>query len=368
MKRVLVGQLEQETATFNPSPTTLSMFRISVGAELLEEYGGTTTQLGAALDLLATREDVEAVPTYAASSVSGGPIPTADLDSLIASLTGALADAKASGPPVDGIYLSLHGAMAGISEDDPEGRLLTEVRELFGPSVPLVVSLDLHAVLTEVMVEKADIIVPFHTYPHVDQYATGLRATRCLLRMLDDDSLRPVMVSLPLPMLVRGDELITGRVPTATISLGDMAAATAHAAGGGGGGGGWSYSPVEGLFGSAIQMCQEIEAEADMIMPRGSSSESGSSGIAAGVLIGNAFTDVPALRSNILVVRDGRGSDDLERATADCKRIGSYMWENRESFQAELTSVGDAISEAVGSLPVTRGPTGETVTVFSDAA
>ena len=103
-KRILLGELEQETATFNPAPTGRAMFRESQGEQILEEYGGTTTQLGAALDLLATREDIEVVPTFAASSVSGGPIPTADLDSLIAALTGALAAAKADGP-VDGIYL-----------------------------------------------------------------------------------------------------------------------------------------------------------------------------------------------------------------------------------------------------------------------
>eukprot|EP01052_Picozoa_sp_SAG31_P015775 SAG31_NODE_1023_length_10298_cov_3.003530_5_plen_222_part_00 len=184
-KRVLVGELEQETATFNPSPTALGMFRVSAGAQLLEEYGGTTTQLGAAIELLNARDDIEVIPTYAASSVSGGPIPTADLDSLIAALTHSLAGAAEEGP-VDGIYLSLHGAMAGQSESDPEGRLLRGIRQIFGSAVPLVVSLDLHAVLTEQMVEFADILVPFHTYPHVDQYETGVRATRCLLRMLDE--------------------------------------------------------------------------------------------------------------------------------------------------------------------------------------
>lgn len=343
-KRVLLGELEQETATFNPAPTYRTMFRESQGAELLAEYGGTSTQLGAALDLLAVREDIEVVPTYAASSVSGGPIPTADLVSLIDALTDALAAAKSSGP-VDGIYLSLHGAMAGTNEDDPEGKLLTAVREMFGPSVPLVASLDLHAVLTETMVAQADILVPFHTYPHVDQYETGLRATTCLLRMLDNPSLRPEMVRLSLPMLVRGDELITGRVPTATVDLTQMAHARSA------GGSMWSYSDVAGLFGTAIKICQGIEGEED--------------GVAAGVLIGNAFTDVPGLCSNVLVVRAGGGR---KQATADCQRIGHYMWEHRESFQADLTSVEDAISMAEGARSSTRGSDGDKVTVFSDAA
>lgn len=343
--RVLLGELEQETATFNPAPTVRAMFRESQGAQqLLCEYGGTTTQLGAALDLLATRTDIEVVPTYAASSVSGGPIPTDDLTTLIDSLTSALAAAKTTGP-VDGIYLSLHGAMAGVSENDPEGKLLRAVRDIFGPSVALVASLDLHAVLTDTMIEQADILVPFHTYPHVDQYQTGLRATTCLLRMLDEPSLRPDMARLPLRMLVRGDELITGRVPTSSAELTKMAHFPCDA------GSMWSFSDVDGLFGTAIKMCQEIESEED--------------GIAAGVLIGNAFTDVPDLCSNVLVVR-ARGGN--KQATDDCRRIGQYMWKHRESFQAELTSVADAICAAERALPITRGICGGKVSVFSDAA
>jgi microcystin degradation protein MlrC len=113
----------------------------------------------------------------------------------------------------------------------------------------------------------------------------------------------------------------------------------------------WSFSDADRLFGTAIKMCQEIEGEED--------------GIAAGVLIGNAFTDVPDLCSNILVVRAG---DGIEQAAEDCQRIGHYMWKHRESFQAELTSVADAISAAERSVSVTRGPSGDKVTVFSDAA
>ena len=190
--------------------------------------------------------------------------------------------------------------MAGQTENDPEGRLLTAVRELLGPSTPLVASLDLHAVLTDTMVEQADLLVPFHTYPHVDQYQTGARAAACLLRMLDEPELKPVMVRLRLPMLVRGDELITGRVPTADASAG-----------------GWSHTPVIGQFGGAIEMCQAIEAD--------------DSGIAAGVLIGNAFTDVPDLMSNILVARDGSSASAEARAEEDCGEIGQYMWERRET-------------------------------------
>jgi microcystin degradation protein MlrC len=281
-RRVLLGHMEQETAVFNPIPTAYEMFSIHHGEALLEEYAGTATELGGYIEVLAQgRSDIEIVPTMAAKSVPGGVIPTADLDRLIAEMCGSIsaAAAGAGGPPPAGVLLSLHGAMAGETEHDPEGRLLRQVRKIVGDTVPVVISIDLHCVLTPAMIEFADIIVPFHTYPHVDQRQTGVRAARSLLQLIDaaEDASgweKPEIIRIPLPMLVRGDELITGRVPT------EAAAAAA---------GDWRYSDSIGAFGVAIKMCQDIEAS--------------DGGLSAGVTIGNAFTDVPELRTNILVVR-----------------------------------------------------------------
>ena len=280
------------------------MFQQFGGQELLEKYQGTKTEISGFMDVVAKRDEMSLVPTMSAASVSGGAIPTEDLNRLIDELTESVAQA-AAGNPVDAVYMCLHGAMAGETEDDPEGRLLERVREVVG-EVPLVASIDLHAVLTDRMLELTDIVVPFHTYPHVDQYETGQRAAHCLLKLMDGHT-SPEMVTVRVPLLVRGDELIT----------------------------------ETGKFGEAIRMCQAIEQSA--------------SGLSAGVNIGNAFTDVPELRTNILVVRDG----NREQALEDARRIASFMWEHREWFKAELISVHESIE-------VARQNDG--LTVFSDAA
>ena len=88
-------------------------------------------------------------------------------------------------------------------------------------------------------------------------------------------------------------------------------------------------------------MCQEIE--------------NSPGGLSAGVIIGNAFTDVPDLQSNVLVTSDG----DPDRARLEAERIGRFMWEHRELFQAELTPLDEAIRIAEAS---------PGLTVFSDAA
>ncbi|MDG1893838.1 MAG: M81 family metallopeptidase [Fuerstiella sp.] len=300
-RRILIAELKQETATFNPAPTVYEDFRIAVGVDMRESYRGTKTEVAGAIDVLDNDGRFEIVPTMAAASVSGGYIRSNDLDRLLNEMVDAIRDAG----PVDGACLCLHGAMAGESEDDPEGRVLSEIRSALG-TVPIVVSLDLHAVITDRLVDTADVLVPYHTYPHTDHYETGQRAARNLIRLIDGDA-RPTVARVKLPMLVRGDELLT----------------------------------AGGKFGEAIRMCQRTEQS--------------NAGLSAGVIIGNAFTDVPALQSNVLVTTD----DDMALAQREAEHIGRFMWDHRELFQAQLTSLGDAIRQAASS---------DGLVVFSDAA
>ena len=77
--------------------------------------------------------------------------------------------------------------MAAENEDDPEGFLLAESRKIVGERVPIVASFDLHGVLTDRMLQHADAIVIYHTYPHVDFFETGQRAARLLVRLMNGE-------------------------------------------------------------------------------------------------------------------------------------------------------------------------------------
>ena len=301
MKRVLLAGFKQETAVFNPVPTRYDRFHIRRGEEIVTSLRHTRTEFAGGLDIFAAAGDIEVVPTWAAWSVSGGPVHTPDLDRLIDELL----DSVRENADVGGAYIVFHGAMAGEDEDDPEGRVLTAVREILG-DIPLVISLDLHAILTDTILAKADAHFPFHTYPHIDQYETGQRAARGLLDLLSGE-IEPTTARVEIPILVRGDELIT----------------------------------ATGRFGQAIRMCQEIEASPE--------------GVAAGVLIGNPFTDVPALQSNAIVTTHG----DPQSARSAAEAIARFMWHNREHLVAPLTSIPDAIRIAERT---------EGLTAFSDAA
>ncbi|MCH2211153.1 MAG: M81 family metallopeptidase [Fuerstiella sp.] len=301
IQRILIAELKQETATFNPVPTLYDDFRIVVGDAMLSDYHGTQTEVAGAMDVFTEEGDIRIVPGMAALAVSGGPIPAADLDRLIDELSESVRRAGS----VDAVCLCFHGAMAGDTEGDPEGRALTEIREIVG-NIPLVISLDLHAVLTDRLIDYADVLIPYHTYPHTDHYETGRRAARILLGLLNGTA-KPSVARVRLPMLVRGDELLT----------------------------------ATGRFGEAIRMCQSVE--------------SSERGLAAGVIIGNAFTDVPALQSNVIVTTN----DDPDLARHEAERIGRLMWDSRELFQANLVPLEESIRLAEQT---------DGLVVFSDAA
>jgi len=78
-----------------------------------------------------------------------------------------LADLRDAGP-VDGVILVLHGAMVADGYDDCEGDLISRVRAIVGPKVPVGVSLDLHCHFTQQMLSESDVIICYKEYPHTD--------------------------------------------------------------------------------------------------------------------------------------------------------------------------------------------------------
>ena len=146
--RILIAELKQETATFNPHPTSYDDFRITRGIDILDAYRGTRTEVSGAVDVFESDGHCAVVPTFAAAAVSGGRIVTADLDRLLDELCEAVHQNR----DVDAACLCFHGAMAGEDEGDPEGRALAAIREILGDR-PIVVSLDLHAVISDRLVD-----------------------------------------------------------------------------------------------------------------------------------------------------------------------------------------------------------------------
>src|SRR5262249_30546128 len=102
-------------------------------------------------------------------------------------LAGRLIAALRAQHPVDAVLLALHGAMVADGEPDADGALLARVRELIGPHRPLIATLDYHANVSTRMVECADALVAYRTYPHVDQRKRGKCAASLAARAVRGD-------------------------------------------------------------------------------------------------------------------------------------------------------------------------------------
>lgn len=305
MPRIVIAECRQEVSTFNPAVSHYEDFAVAFGDEVVAGRGGPAMELAGAVPVFRAEPDVTLVPATSHHALtSGGPLGAADWDRIAREWEGGLARAAASGQ-VDGVYVVMHGAMMAENEQDPEGAMLSTARRILGEPVPIVVSLDLHGIVTERMLRHADACVPYHTYPHVDFVETGARAARLLLRIVRGEA-RPATAYTVVPALVRGDELIT----------------------------------ATGRFGEIVRDAAAIETSPG--------------GYAAGMFIGNPFTDVPALASGALVV-----TDDADRSARESARLAGLLWEARARLQAPLVS----LEGMVARVRAARGPV-----LISDAA
>jgi len=186
-RRILSAEISHETNTFSILPTTLSLYkarRYYRGEEIAQALSGTKTEMGAHLDA-AKKYGWELVQPIAAAATPGGKTPAKDW----AHLSGAVLEACQEGP-FDGVLLSLHGAMVTEDQDDAEGNLLRRLREKLGPEVPIAISLDIHANVSNAMARLAHIVIAYRTYPHIDQYERGMEAADLLQRAMNGE-IRP---------------------------------------------------------------------------------------------------------------------------------------------------------------------------------
>ena len=100
--------------------------------------------------------------------------------------------------------------MAAEQLDGADAELVAAVRDELGWSVPISVSLDLHANVTPRLVECADVITGYRTYPHSDQAETGARAAELLLRILAGQPLRTVLAKRPMIVPAEAQSTIDG--------------------------------------------------------------------------------------------------------------------------------------------------------------
>src|SRR5262249_12046693 len=292
--RIAIGQLWQETNTFNPLPTTKQDFvdfGIMRGTKLLERMVPTNQLGGIIQSLRVWPEKPEVVGLVRLPAWPSGAVTYETFLWLREEMTEALRAVL----PVDAVLLALHGAMVADGAPDVEGEVLHAIRELIGPQIPLVATLDLHANITEAMVRSADALVLYHTAPHIDVFETGQRGAKVLRRILEEGA-RPVTAFKRIPMVVPAERANTQ--DAASVSFGFR------------------------------QRLQELENRPDVL--------------AAGLAPVQPWLDIPELGTSVLVITDG----DEELARSECIRLAAEVWQRRREYLPGLTSIGDEVRGA----------------------
>jgi microcystin degradation protein MlrC len=292
--RIAIGGIMHESNTFAPLLADRRRFEEGSwtrGAALLDNWREAHHEIGG---FLAGAEPLgyEPVPTVMAWATPAGPVEDDVLDEVVAEI-GDLARGSA-----DGLLLALHGAMVTERHADADGEVLRRLRAKLGPGLPIVATLDYHANVSTAMLEHADAMIGYQTYPHVDQRAKGLAAAEMMVRIVRRE-IRPVAALAKPPLLVPllGQE--TDREPMRT------------------------------LIGAA----RAAERRPGML--------------STSVMAGFPYADVPEMGPSVIAVADGDRS--FARDVAD--ELAARMWEVRQEFHVPCPDPSEAVRLALQSHP-----------------
>lgn len=297
---VLLAELNHESNGFAPATTTRESFqkRRELFDADVATLRDTNTEVGGALDL-ADEEGIDLVHPLAAAATPGGPVDRAAYDHY----TERIVTAAETAEP-DGVLLALHGAMLVEGLDDGEGPLVAAVREALD-DVPLLVTLDLHGNLSDQLVETADGLVAYETYPHVDMAETGRRGLSLLLRAIRG-AVDPVTRLVRPPMTPLPNQY-TEEAPMADL----------------------------------MARARDLEAQEGVLKTN--------------VLPGFIPVDNPTMGWSIPVVTDG----DPALATEVATTLAADAWERRQQFRVDIPGATEAVDRAVTlaeAAPTDAGP------------
>src|SRR5229473_235199 len=117
---------------------------------------------------------------------------------FFAELVDTIARRLKAAMPLDGVYICAHGAGLTTEDDDPEGALFETVRRIIGASMPVVATFDLHANVSDRMVDLIDAFIGYRTNPHLDMRERGAESAAALRELLAGTKTERVRLRLPI--------------------------------------------------------------------------------------------------------------------------------------------------------------------------
>ncbi|MEZ5255315.1 MAG: M81 family metallopeptidase, partial [Ilumatobacteraceae bacterium] len=282
--------LIHESNAFADTPTRIDDF-MRFGTNTLRLVAPSSgTEVGGAM-LESDELGALTEPTSVAMALSSGPVEDLAATTLVDELVEQIIGIGDDGP--DAVVACLHGSMCSTTDPDVESTVLTRIRAALGPAVPVVATLDWHASVTDRMVESADAIIAYRTYPHIDQEERGREAARLALR-LTGDTTRLSSTWIPVPMMIAGP-------------------ATRH-----------DHPTMRSVLDRARDLAERDERI-----------------VTWSVIPGFARSDTHWSGTHVYVAAtDGAAGREMAR------EIAASLWAARDSLKAQLASVDDAVDRA----------------------
>jgi microcystin degradation protein MlrC len=290
--RIAIGQVAHETNTFSNVLTTVDLFKGSEwdhGDKVIERHSGVEDYLGGMIEK-SNQMGIAVTPTFSAFTGPSGMITKETFETLKSELITNIRNAGA----VDGICLALHGAGVAEGVDDLEGELLKALREVVGYELPIVVTLDLHANVTHLMVQESTALLGVNYYPHTDCYDRGCEAVELLVQIIKGQ-IKPVMHLAKLPLML----------PTSTTY----------------------QSPAKDIN----EICWEWEKHPQVVD--------------CTFFHGFPYTDIPNFGVTILSITN----DDAALAEQSANDVARQVWNKRVEFTPTLPTPEDGIKQALAA-------------------
>jgi microcystin degradation protein MlrC len=183
--------------------------------------------------------------------------------------------------------------MVSDNHEDAEGEFLVRLRHRLGSEVPIVVTLDLHANVTQVMTDNANALIAYRTYPHIDYYERAWQGAELLQRAMEGE-IRPRTVIARRPMLYGLDHGRTQRGPMAEL------------------------------------------------IARGEELESNGEALVVSICAGFSRANIHDVGPSVTVTVDG----NTARGQAIAEDFMDYAWETRDFTTVKLLSVAEAVALA----------------------
>lgn len=188
------------------------------GDALLAEARAETPALAAEFAAFVRAMDAtgpwDPVPCLLAAARPAGPVREDVFEEVANSIVKTLEDAG----PVDAVYLCGHGAMVAEHLHDPDGELAKRVRNCVGGAPIVIMTLDLHANISQLMVDSTDVIIGYRTNPHVDMIERGEEAAFTMRRILNNAKGKRPQQSLRRPPIAPASvTLLTAEGPYADL-------------------------------------------------------------------------------------------------------------------------------------------------------